>query len=569
MSVTKLRESTQKKGCMVTVWIVMVLSAIGVAGAGFFGLFSPAARDQGNPTLAVEVFSVDGQPVTLGQVSEQIDGVRRQFGTFSDPALDFQFMAAAVRSLIDQAIMANMAASRGLVIDDEIVLSMASDQLDQSINQFRATSVANGDLKADATEADFQKFFEEKQGESTSLFKDRVLDQLKEALADSGRRAGVVSQYSQQALERSFFSTTQVTDEEVKKSYETLSFLTIAFDKQEMGLVERKAEAENALAEIRGGADFLAVQKKYMTTPNAEPVKYNRAVIESDPILQPLALLKVGEVSAVIVEFGSIPRIFKLTTTKSELPADFTTNLPMYTETFRRQKATSEMSKAVEAARKTAKVEFKSAGYEAVYKVAQTTMDTALSTDQVKAALRDVAQNTKVSPDDPAGTMPAILARYAAVQSLEFHLNAAEKKELAPLKVEIINEVLVTTESISLRLSLVDTYLEMGDNASAADMLKTAAEMNTGFEPINQNYFDQTNEKLNKLQADKKVDEVKANEIRAILVKWSQDKAEADELQKQTQSELDKFNVPNPTEQAAKEAAEKALNEANKPKTGG
>lgn len=555
---------------MITVWVVMVLSAIGVSAAGFFGLFSARGQGQGeNPALAQEIFSVDGQPVTLGQLNAQIDGVRQQFGSISEPAFDFQFMAAAVRSLIDQSVMANMAAARGVAVNDELVLSMASDQLDQSINQFRATSISSGDLKADATEAEFQKFFEEKQGMSTKAAKEKVLDELKAALADSTRRPGVVNQYAQQALERSFYGSTQVTEDEVKKSYESLSYLTIAFDKQEMGLVERKAEAEKALAEIKAGADFLAVQKKYQTTPNTEPVKYSRSVIDDDPTLKPLASLKVGEVSNVLVEFGSIPRVYKLTTMKSELPADFETNKSMYTETFRRQKGANELSKAVEAGRSAAKIVWKSPGYEAVYKVASATMDNKLSTDEVKKQLTDIARNTKVSADDPAGTMPAILARYMAMESLDFHLTEAERKELASLKAEIINDVLLSTESISLRLSLVDTYFELGDDQSAVAMLQTAAEMNTGFEPINQNYFDQINEKLNKLQADKKVEETKANEIRAILVKWSQDKAEADELQKQTQSELDKFNVPNPVDDAAKKAAEDALKEANKPKQGG
>jgi hypothetical protein len=539
----------------------MVLTALGVAGAGLLGLFVPKGEGQGN-MQNIEVFSVDGRKVTLGQVNEQADRMRSQFGLIADPTFEFQFLASAIRSLVDQSLLANMASERGVMVDENYALRVGSEQIDAAIVQGRAQMISSGALKADATEAEFQAAFEKQTGMTTAEFKEKSLQELKDSLADPAKRDSVLGTYSQTALEENFAATAEATEEEVKKSYESMSFLTIAFDKQDMGLPERTAQAAQAMAELRAGADFLTVQKKYMATPSSEPVQYNRIVVENDPVLKPLANLKVGDFSEPIVEFGAIPRIYKLTAVKSELPDDFATNKAVYTEAYRRQKAGKLMNDALTEAREQAKIEWKSPGYEAIYKVATVNMDGKLAPDQIKSELRAIIENTEVSSTDPAGTMPAMLARYSAVQSLEFHLNDAEKKALAETKIQVINDVLAGTEHIPLRLELVDTYELLGQNEMAADELLLAAQNNMGLDLMNQTYFESINTKLVAMETSKTISEEKAQLVRAELLRWSKEKAEADRLQKEQEAELDKFTVPDPAEEAAK----KALEEANKPK---
>jgi hypothetical protein len=481
----------------------------------------------------------------------------------SDPTLEFQFMAAAVRASIDQALMARMAAARNVVVDDNYVLTMSSDQLDQSIAQVRIQAISTKELKADATEAEFQDFFKKQMNMTTAEFKEQSLQRIKDALANPAERSGAINAFVQTALEQNFANTTQVTDEEVKKSYTFMSYQTIAFDKQEMGVAERQAAAAKAMSELQAGADFLAVQKKYMAAPSTEPVQYNQIVIENDPVLKPLAALKVGQFSEPIVEWGAIPRIYKLTKIESKLPDDFASNKAVYSEGFRREKARKVMNDELTEARKKAKIDWKSPGYEAIYKVLMVNMDGTLQPAQVKTKLREIVEETVVDPSDPAGTRPATYARYTAMQSLDFQFSDAEKKEFAPKKIEILNDMLVDTEHVPFRLELVDTYLTLGDNAQAAQELLAAATNNSGLEMINQTYFESINQKLTAMEAAKQIDAKKAEEVRGVLLQWSKDKAEADRLQEEQQKELDKFTIPDP----AAEAAKKALEEANKPKT--
>jgi hypothetical protein len=190
-------------------------------------------------------------------------------------------------------------------------------------------------------------------------------------------------------------------------------------------------------------------------------------------------------------------------------------------------------------------------------------MDGTLQPAQVKTKLREIVEETVVDPSDPAGTRPATYARYTAMQSLDFQFSDAEKKEFAPKKIEILNDMLVDTEHVPFRLELVDTYLTLGDNAQAAQELLAAATNNSGLEMINQTYFESINQKLTAMEAAKQIDAKKAEEVRGVLLQWSKDKAEADRLQEEQQKELDKFTIPDP----AAEAAKKALEEANKPKT--
>lgn len=564
MSVTKLRESTQKKGCMITVWVVMGLALVGLVGTGFWGCLAGNPMQEGADPQNVEVFSVEGQKVTLRQVNEQIDQIRNRtgLGSISDPTFDFQFMASAISELIAQAVTANLAAERNVVVDDAYALRVASDSIDASIGQMRSQLIQSGDLKADATEAEFQKILEERIGMSAAEFKEKSIQDVKDRLANPDTRPQIIAVASESALQENYIATTQVTDEEVKKSYETYSLLSISFDKQDMGLVERQAQAEKAMEELRGGADFLAVQKKYTTTPNTEPTPYNRAMLEEDPKLKPLASLKVGDFSQPIVEFGAIPRIYKLVSTKSDLPNDYATNKAVINEGYRRQKAGTMMQKAVAEAAKTAEIDWKSPGYEAVYRVLSVNREGTMSPEQIKTELRAIIEETNVAADDPAGSMPAILARYMAVQSLEFQSTEAEKKELAQTKIEVVTDLLNTTEHTPLRLELVDTYLLLDNKEMASQELLTAAMNNTGLEMINQSYFDSINTKLVAMETAGTISEENAKKVRAELVRWSQEKAEADRLQKEQDEELNKFTIPDPAEEAAK----KALDEANKPK---
>ncbi len=539
---------------MIAVWVVMVLTALGVAGSGFMGCFNPSlGQDQGS-TYNAEVLVVEGRPVTLGRLNAQIDQFLGQFGGAGDPDIDYPVISSVITSVIDQQIMASMAAQRGVTITEEQIMASKSDEIDAAIRQFRLQAVTQADLKETATESEFQKYFEEKNGESTAVYKDRILNEVREELKKPEVMQSEVDRYSAQALQESFFSTTKVTDEEAKKSFDKLMMLRLTFEDQELGLAEREALAAKALAELVSGSDFKAVQRKYMKNPIAEPTKYSLVELERNPTTRPLAALKPGQHSTVITEFG-IPTIYKLIEMKSELPTDFETNKVIHIDTVRRDKASIELQRAIETARKSAKIVWKSPGYEALYKSQQVRAQEGMTDAQIKTALLDLVNNPPDTSTDPAGPRPGILARYGSMKQLEQMVTADERKNLNETFVAVLNDTLTQYEHTPLRLDLVDLYVLLGDKEGASNELLTAAQMNSGLDQINVTFFAEINTKLTQLETKKLITDEKALEIREVLAKWSLEKSQAEEFEKKAQAELDKFNVDPKTGKAPEDKA--------------
>src|SRR5690349_19430011 len=101
---------------MITVWVVMVLCLIGLTITGFLGCFAPQL--QGGSNENVEVFTVDGQAVTLKQVNDELASLHSRLGASTNPLADIQFNIIAITGLVDRALKANMAATRGVTVDD-------------------------------------------------------------------------------------------------------------------------------------------------------------------------------------------------------------------------------------------------------------------------------------------------------------------------------------------------------------------------------------------------------------------------------------------------------------------
>ena len=555
---------------MIAVWVVMVLSAIGVAGTGFFGCFNSGMNGE-NAALQVEVLTVDGKPVTYGQVAGQVDTFMRQIGGQSDPEFDFQITSSILGAVIDQQLMANMAAERGIQVEESEVMAGESERIDADIRSLRLQYVSQGELKESATEAEFQKHFEETTGQTTAEYKQQRLDQIEEQLKDPAFRRAIFDNYAMQELQKSFFDSATATEEEVRRSYQNLMLLRITFDNQDKSLEERTVEANQALAELKAGRDFLAVQKKYMKNPITEPAQFRVTDVEANPALKPLASLKPGQYSAVITEFG-IPNIYKLVEIKSDAPDDLSTNLSVYSETVRREKANKALQEAVDKARKGAKVVWKSKGYGNIYEVSQLRLHEGMTEAQAKERLIAIMKDDLPPTDDPAGPRPFVIARYAAMRQLDPQLTADERKEHLQSFADVVVATLDHYESASLRLQLVDLHLELGQNEEAAQQLLTAAENNSGFEPANADNFSLINAKLSAMEAAEKISDEDALAIRDVLVRWNEEKNKAEEEAKKAQEELEKFNIDPQTgktnEEKASETANKAIEEANKT-TGG
>jgi len=572
LSVAKLRETTEKKGCMVALWIVMVLTAIGVAGSGFLGCFNPTLGTATDPTLKDVMFTVNGRKVTRGQMSLQMQAVAQDARPSTGPSDDFAIVAASLDRLVQAQVVAHMADQRRISVDDDDLLKMASDEADLMIEQFRSDAVAQSDLAQDATESQFQEYFTKTTGQTTTEFKKEVLAQVQKSLDDPVSREAALLPAVRQAVFNSFAATTRVTDDEVKQSYVKYHLLSISFADPEKNLDERMAEADKALAELNAGAKFETVMKRLDEDAPTDPMPYSKSLIEDIAGLKPILDLKPGEHTGVLINFGE-PQIFKLVEIKSDLPADYETNKVVLNETYRRQKANNEASKALEDARNTAKIEWKSPGYEATYRVLRAYQTADITDDERKKILLDVVNGTGLTLNDLAGQAVGANARYVAWVRLEDMMTEAEIKEMLRTKEEVVLGALNFSESSALRFELIEVYEALGDQEALAGALETAAEYNTGFAPENELVFAQLNIKLGELEDADKVTPEQALAVRAHLLEWSKRKAEADAAAAGASSDLDEFNVDDegkPIKESAEDAIKRLLEEANKePAKGG
>jgi hypothetical protein len=457
-------------------------------------------------------------------------------------------------------------------VDDDDLLNMASDEADLMIEQFRATAVAQNDLAQDATESQFQEYFTKTTGHTTTDYKKEVLAQVQESLDDPVSREAALLPVVHQAIFESYLATTRVTDDEVKQSYVKYHTLSILFSDPEKSLDVRMAEAEKALAELNAGAKFETVMKRLDENAITDPLPYSKSLIEGSSILRPILDLKPGGHTGVVINFGE-PQIFKLVEVKSDLPADYETNKAVLNETYRRQKASTEAEKALAEARNNAKIVWKSAGYEATYKVLRVYQDADTTDEERKKILHEVVNGTDLTMNDLAGQAVGANARYVAWVRLEGFMTEAEMKESLRTKEEVILGALNFSENSVLRFELIEVYEELGDQEALAEALETAAEYNTGFAPENELVFAQLNIKVGELEDADKITPEQAQAVRTHLLEWSKSKAEADAAAAGASTDLDEFNVDekgNPVKDSAEETLRRLLEEANKePAKGG
>lgn len=544
MSVANLRSSFEKKGCQIALWVVMVGTAVGLAGSGFMSCFADQSGLTRVQDLDIELLKVNGQSISLAAVNARVSNRLLGLGVDADPIFEFDALADALENLIQAAVISSLVRSKNVTVSESSAIAMRGQQIDQQIFIFRLQAVAAGDLRPDPTEQEFQDYFLGENGQSASEYKKQALDGFRALLDNPDFRDAILSEFSIGALRLSYVAEATVTDDEVRRSYETLSLEVIYFNDLNMNLGQRLAEAENALAELEGGADFDAVMRKYMDNPVTEPVDNRRSNIESNEQLRPLNDLEPGEISGVLFSFVDEPSIYRLVEVKSELPEDYEDSKEIYADQARREKGAREYDRAVKASRDSATIEWSSAGYEAVYGLNTARNSLELSEDEKEEYFRNVVENDIAMDSGLDGPRPGGLARYAAMVELQRRLNPQERFDMLETHAEVILGVLVFTENVGLRLALVDIYGEREDWAAQAAALLTAAEMNRGIDPINEIYFSQINEKLKLMEDAEQIDEATAGKILQELLAWSEDMADANnDDAAATAIDLEKFNI--------------------------
>lgn len=521
----------------------MVGAALALAGSGFFACFNPELKRDFDATRNIEVLSVNGTVVSMYDVNFQRDLLRDNFSVTSRPDSEFWHLSAVLVSLVTDNVIGTLAREKGVMVDDGTVLSLVGQQVDSYITSVRQTGVAFQELKPDAVESEFQEYFKKQNGVSTREFKDNQIARTQELLDDEHQRQSLINEYSRSALQQWFVANTEITDEEAEASYEQFEILTMMFLDQDLALDEREAKAEEALAELEAGADFVEVMKKYSENPVTEPGTLTRADIDRSEGLQVILDLEAGQHSEINYEFVGIPIIYKLVSVTKELPDDYEDTKDIHKDTLRQNQANQTFNDAVAEGRKTAKIKWSSKGHQTVYELTVALGNQELEQEPLKAYLRKLIADDVRDPQDPMGPSAAIYSRYVAMKSLDNISTVEERNDAAETFTLILIELLTITENVQLRLDLVELYERMELMDKATDVLREAARMNTGFLPINDTYYDEINRTLTRYETEGKIEEGLSAEILALLTKWSMDKAGVDHDTQNQLDDLDEFTI--------------------------
>jgi len=304
LSISKVHELIQNKGCVWTVSILMILSMV----VGSFAMCGRADRFRGadertNPSAVVA--KVGEYEITERLIQTELERGGSMYGGLGNlpPNFQLQIQAGVLRGTVGNVLQLEMAKKYGIEPSDADVEKLVASQVDQEIAQMKQQYIMQQRLKPDATDAEFAAMFKKEQGQDIADVKKKALDYNKELLS-SGKdmripaAAIAVGQPLLDAIKRNL----TLTDEELKKTYDTFEFKRITLTKGDTA-----AKAQKILAEIKGGLNFeRAIDRYNEDTPDPkkkasekiEPL--GRVSIRGFDAYRPLESLKPGEVSEPI-----------------------------------------------------------------------------------------------------------------------------------------------------------------------------------------------------------------------------------------------------------------------------
>lgn len=153
---------------------------------------------------------------------------------------------------VNEAVIAEIAGKENYVLTDEKILQLVMEQVDSSILQLRFQMMQQGMLKPDATEQDFQAALKLNVGKDVAELKAEAEVTAKENLKKPEERRKYESQFLGMGLLESYRNKTKVSDEELKKSFDTWITKRVFIDPTKHTDEDPHEIAERVRAEIEG-----------------------------------------------------------------------------------------------------------------------------------------------------------------------------------------------------------------------------------------------------------------------------------------------------------------------------
>jgi hypothetical protein len=569
VSILQLRQMFDKKGCQVLLGLVGIALAVGLLSTGtcMAGSGGPQTFDD------LTVLTVAGRAVPYRELAKGVEEARRSRPQ-TDPSTMFFSGIQALDSIITQASLTALAKTKGVTLTDAQAVKLFEDSMAGRLQEAKSQMIQQGILKPDADDAAFNEAFKKSQGVSVAEAVKSAVDDFAAAIKDPDRAFEARSSVLGLALREKYVADAPETLDDVKKSFETFKLVRIAFDDVSKPSEERRAQAEKALEELKGGAKFMDVLAKYTPKGSKEPLDLSRNTMEAEPTFKPLLELKPGQHSEIVDQFGT-PVIFYVSAIEPGTPPDFEKNKDAFLKTYKERKANSRLQEDIKALKDPASITWGDPALKLAYEV-YSAMSGGTAPGERKDLLKRLAEESQtVEAKTPLGQNLAELAGFAAFENYYMMLNPEEQVAARPERLERLRKALEGTEDINLRLLLYDTLLEEGQFEEAAAELKDAAGMVVGFGPMDVAMLGEVRSRLAAAEKNPKMQKEWLQGTRDELDRWAKERSvyekeqkELEEERKKAEAELEKAEAE---ERAKLEAERKAAEQKKKdePDSGG
>ena len=566
MSISNIRKGFEGKGCQVALVVIGVLMIVGmIVTPGFFDMFGGKGNDPNDPVIA----KVGGQAIPASAFDKALENATNTLSTqgynSSDPDTAYLAHLQAVNSVVSQVALRDLAKERGVQVTEADARTIWQDTAKQQIEFAKQNLMMSGQVKPDAPANEIAQQFEKAYGQSEEEmlkgFNSRFDDELKRATDQQEFLNGFLPDI----LSKKYIAEASVTEESVKKGFDTFDFDEIAFDDDKVSLADRQKQAEEALAKIKGGADFKAIQDEYAKNSKRKATALSRAQMETNPDLKLLLELKEGETSEIVSVFGH-PSILKLKTIKSDVPETFEASKAMLIEQQKQQRGQEKFTEAIRAKIEKLDPKFEDPSLQVMYRIVKFTADDTLigQPEKVTEQYQAFYEDAKAAKTGSSASISAVLM-YGLAKQLDLDLTGEAKKEFQPELLEAYEEALVYYESLNLRLAIAKLNAENSDPDAALGQIKTSIENIIDYDANGDAQRAQVVALVAELEKNKLFSKEQSDQIIPWLRAWDDAKKKYEADQKaldaagsDVASELDKLN---------EDGSESATNDNKKPES--
>lgn len=558
MSISKLQDALNSKGCQFGLVVIALLVFIGL-----FATSAPqclgAGQSQDKNMEGLVVAQVGGQGVQFEEVRRMFEAYNAQQPT-TNPQVLYQNLAGSLQMAVNQRVFRDLATKRGVALTDDVILTALMKQYDADMVNQKESMIMNKQLPAGATQEQFDAEVKKMtNGKGLAELRKEREDALRKQLADPAQREALVGQQIVQSLLESYAKDVTGGEQEARSSYDTFMLRRMSFADVNLPLEERKKKADEAYAELQKGTDWDAVATRFGAETPKEQVPVDRRTMIGNPLWTEVLKLTPGKMTPVLETMGS-PTIYKLVIVDPRVPPDFNQRKDFYITQYKELIAGQKLIADVRASYDRL-VKWSSKGYQALFSVAQAmqNQETIAQADGGQGLFRKLTDEAVAAadPTDP-GYEAAVFARYAAFDRWWQSLNPAEQAEARPERAEVLTDVLQFTEDIQTLLDLYNIYLAMNEAEQAGSTLLRAAQANTDYGPQGQAIHGEISSQLLSADQQKKIPADQVKQIQEELRRWSDDKIAYDKDQAEIKREQEAEQKRLEEETRRQEAEDKA-----------